>query len=123
MAKSKSNFDYFFREGKAPNLAKKFNLNYEVAKIAEDGDGLPENIYHVWGDSIPELICDCPAAYHHANIGVCKHVHWTRRWLAIIEAQKQKSNYRLAPVYYSAKDDSFYELPSQHIEDTIEDLT
>ena len=121
-SRNRTVYDYFFRETKGPHLAQKWNLNYEIAKIAVDGDGSPENTYHVWGDNLDSLVCDCPAAYHHASRGPCKHVQWLLRWLSIVEDQKKKSNYRLTPVYYSASADSFYELPTDHLEDQIDDM-
>lgn len=116
MARANTVYDYYFREGTAPELLSRAKLNYECTKIAEDGDGIPENTYHIWGDTNEELICDCPASYHHAAKGPCKHVQWTQRWLRILEDQK-KQNQSFIPVYYSARDDAFYKLPSAHLED------
>lgn len=122
MAKSRSTvFDYYFREGSGPSLMQKWKLNYEVAKIATDGSGIPENTYHIWGDSVEGLVCDCPAAYHHAAQGPCKHVVWTRRWLRIMEEDRHSSNYSFRPVYYSASKDAFFRLPTANLEDTLED--
>ncbi len=120
MARNKTTYDYYFREGIAPELLSKAKLNYECAKIATDGSGIPENTYHIWGDNKEDLICDCPASYHHAARGPCKHVQWTQRWLAIQEDAK-KSNRSFTPVFYSVSNDAFYELLSHHLEDNEDD--
>ena len=125
MAKSKrgQNYHYFFGESSGAKLnSRKFEFNYEVRKIEDDGDGIPVEIYHVWGDAQDRLVCSCPAAYHHARQGPCKHVGWVQRWVAITEknindieeARARRANIipKVLRVFYNAADDRFYPMPS-----------
>src|SRR4051812_10462958 len=89
---SKQNYHYLFREGEGTALAIQYKYNFECNKTEDDGDGLPVQTYHLWGnqDDYSDLLCDCPASYHHANRGQCKHVKWLRRWLAIQQAREKE---------------------------------
>lgn len=125
------NWHYTFQEDDGPDLSARPKYNYVVNKTEADGDGFPVQSYHLWAnrDDLSDLLCDCPAAYHHARKGPCKHVQWFRRWRAIIldrEEQLSKPTNRSLrhlrnPIYYDSEADRFYPFPVHLFEEEDEE--
>jgi hypothetical protein len=134
MAKTRrgQNYHYTFRETEGPsaNLSTRGAFNWDCHKQEDDGDGIPVTTYHLWctNPDLSDLLCDCPASYHHAHRGACKHTGWLRRWKAIqderaAELEKPSNRRRrdlLSPIYYDAAQDKFYNFPLSIYDDEDE---
>jgi predicted nucleic acid-binding Zn finger protein len=86
-------FNYHIRRAHDDEAKPDVLYNYRVFKQrsteVEFNPDLALNEYHVWGESIDTLICDCPAAMYHqykAGEKECKHLEWVREAIEAVEA-------------------------------------